>query len=102
MTYKDRFIWDDEKESENIKKHGVNFKDAADAFDDLFAYDEFDTENSTAQEDRFKRIAENCFICYAIVYTERGKLTRLISARRATNKEREEYEREFKTSMGIF
>lgn len=91
------FSWDIRKAILNFEKHGVSFEEAVTAFDDENGLDWADTEHSKA-EDRRKRLAlsdvERILI---IVYTTRrlanGKeTTRLISARRASYRERKAYE----------
>jgi uncharacterized DUF497 family protein len=50
--YKDRYIWNNEKNALNQKKHGISFEEAAGVFDDPFSYEVFDEDNST-DEDRW-------------------------------------------------
>ena len=87
------FEWDDEKYQINIKKHGIYFEDAAHVFLDknaLFYYDELHSDD----EDRIKVIGmvENVL---SVIYTERGEKNRIISARHATKKERNDYYGQF-------
>lgn len=89
-----RFEWDDEKEKYNIRTHGLDFTTAARVFDDenrLELYDEAHSE----YEDRYQTIGiiDDIMIVAFVVYTERDNDTiRLISARRATKKERDMYD----------
>jgi uncharacterized DUF497 family protein len=87
-----KFEWDDEKDARNLAKHGVSFDEAASVFDDPLYIDFFDPEHS-ATEHRYIRVgcSERRRIL-VVSYTERGSAIRLISARPATNKEREAYE----------
>lgn len=78
--------WDDNKAAINVKKHGVSFKRAAEIFLDENRYDAFD-ELHSYYEDRYITIGMVDNIL-TVVYTERGDATRLISARKATKKER--------------
>jgi uncharacterized DUF497 family protein len=40
--YKDRFIWNNEKNVLNKKKHKIGFEEASGVFDDPFAVEVFD------------------------------------------------------------
>lgn len=89
LTYE----WDKRKEASNIKKHGVSFHEASTVFLDSVSLTFFDPDNSD-DEDRFITlgIATTGRMLF-ISHTDRGTVTRLISAREATKKEREEYEK---------
>lgn len=85
--------WDDDKAAINKRKHGIRFEKAAEIFLDEYRIEDFDEEHSF-DEDRIKVIGlvENVLV---VIYTERGKKYRLISARRATKREKEEYYGQF-------
>lgn len=83
-----QFEWDDEKEKINIHKHGIDFTTAARVFKDenrLELYDELHSD----QEERYITIGIIDGVAYLVmvVYTEREEAIRLISARKATNRE---------------
>ena len=84
------FEWDLEKERINIRKHGVSFSEAEEAFRDELAIDDFDESHSTAEERRFALIGRSLTRLLFVSYTVRGKnAVRLISARKANrNQER--------------
>ena len=85
--------WDDNKSSLNWKKHKIYFEDAARVFLDDNRIDEFDEEHSDFEERRkVIGMVENILF---VVYTERGEKLRLISARNATRKEKEDYYGQF-------
>ena len=85
--------WDDNKASLNWKKHKIYFEDAARVFLDDNRIDEFDEEHSDVEERRkVIGMVENVLF---VVYTERGEKLRLISARNATRKEKEDYYGQF-------
>ena len=86
--------WDDKKYEINIKKHGVYFEDAARIFLDEYRYDDFDEIHSNF-EDRIKTVGFVMNVL-AVIYTERGDRTRIISARRADRDEETEYFGQFK------
>ena len=86
------FEWDPEKERVNIQKHKIDFRVAAQVFDDenaVIYYDERHSDN----EDRY--IAIGCInervTVVTVVYTMRPETYRIISARLATKEERKEY-----------
>ena len=84
-----KFEWDDEKYQINIKKHGIYFDDAVNVFLDDNALYYSDDEHSDGEE-RFK-IVGMVEKVLAVIYTERGEINRIISARHATKKERNDY-----------
>ena len=88
------FDWDEEKAKSNLTKHGVSFDEATSVFDDLLFLVFADPQHSI-DEQRFLIMGESLKGRLLVVsYTERGKKTRLISARLATRKERKAYESE--------
>ena len=84
-----RFEWDDEKNVANIEKHGVSFEIAAKVFEDPNYIELYDSEHSS-DEDRYIAIGYVQKVLF-VVFTERGKNVRLISARIATKQERSMY-----------
>ena len=87
------FEWDEAKARANERKHGVSFDEARTVFGDAFALHQYHGPHSW-KEDRFIIIGtseqERVLL---VVYVERTELTmRLISARRATARERKTYE----------
>lgn len=83
------FEWNDEKAKLNKIKHGVSFKVAAKVFADENRIEIHDDTHSQ-DEDRWQVIGKVEDILF-VVYTERGDITRLISARKANYYERCEY-----------
>ncbi len=81
--------WDDEKNEINIRKHGISLKAACYVFADPHRKWWLDVQHSVSEK-RYKTLGRIGKIVFA-VYTERGDVIRLISARRATEKEREVY-----------
>ena len=86
-----RIRYDPAKAAGNARKHGVSFADAEGVFKDPLA---LTIEDPDAQgERRYAAIGlGNLSELLVVVYAERGEEYRLISARRATRKERKAYE----------
>ena len=90
-----KFAWDQNKAYSNLAKHGISFYEAKSVFYDEFAIQFFDDENSSLSEDRFLMLgmsneARVLVVCHC--ERERGETIRIISARKATSKERKYYE----------
>lgn len=90
------FAWDARKATRNLKKHGVSFEEAATVFADPEALEWEDLEHSR-DENRFKRLGiSSQGRVLILVYSYRGmkdgkETLRIITARRASPKEREAY-----------
>jgi len=86
-----KFEWDRAKAEANWKKHGVSFELATTVFRDAFAIEYLD-EREDYGEARFVLIgmAEGQ-VLLCVVHTERDEKIRIISARRATQYEQEQY-----------
>lgn len=83
------YQWDLGKANANLRKHGVDFADAVAVFSDDFAItiqdERFEEERSiTIGVDAFGRVL-------VVIYTWRDDEIRLISARKATRTERQQY-----------
>jgi len=86
-----QFEWDGDKALSNQKKHEVTFEDATSIFLDRNSLTIDDTKHS-AQEKRLVTLGQAVdgrFL--VVVHTERGDRIRIISARRASKKERAQY-----------
>ena len=92
MTF--HFKWDVHKAAANQRKHGVTFSEAQAVFTDDLAITIPDPDHSMA-EDRWVIIGiSKQHRLLVVVYTERSRHIRLISARVATRVERQNYEEE--------
>jgi uncharacterized DUF497 family protein len=87
-----RFEWDETKRRSNLKRHGFDFLDA----ERIFA-----SETFSLQDDRFDygeiRVLTIGILSgrvVAVVHTQRGELTRIISIRKALKNEEETYFKE--------
>ncbi len=83
------FDWDEDKRLANVRNHAIDFEDAMTIFD---------RDIVTVEDNRFD-YGEQRFITFgllkgrviAVVHTERGAITRIISARKATKYEQITY-----------
>ena len=88
------FEWDRCKAEANIRKHGVSFEEAQTVFTDPLAITLPDPDHSE-DEERFIDIGMSDNQRVLVVgYTERGQRIRLITARKASARERTQYEEE--------
>jgi uncharacterized DUF497 family protein len=86
------FEWDDDKAKANKKKHKVSFEEASTVFGDPLSRTIFDPLHSD-EEDRFIILGEsNRRRLLVVVFTDRDDRIRVISARIATRRERQDYE----------
>jgi uncharacterized DUF497 family protein len=104
VSYRTRFDWDAAKARQNRAAHDISFDEAAIVLgqDDaeIYLLEFYDDEHSTG-EDRFSTfgsLPQDRAIVLRITWTEReddaGPITRIISARPATPKQRSEYAEE--------
>ena len=90
------FEWDAAKARANLRKHGIDFADAATALEDQSALTMQDA--LSGEEERWITLGMDALgRVLAVVYTFRDDKIRLISARRATPRERYQYHYEGKS-----
>ncbi len=90
-----RFEWDEKKNRQNIRKHGVSFEEAQSVFLDDHAMRFYDPDHSE-DEDRFLMLGLSFTLRILVVchcYREPDAVIRIISARKATRQERVYYGR---------
>jgi len=88
-----KFEWDEKKNQKNIEKHGISFEEATSVFEDdesLIIADDVHSDN----EERFILIgfsfkANLLVVCHC--YRQKDSIIRIISARKADSKERQQY-----------
>lgn len=86
------FEWDDSKRISNLRKHGIDFLDVPAVFGEAIV---------TVEDDRFN-YGEERFVTFgllqghviAVVHTENEDYIRIISVRKATKHEQENYFRQ--------
>lgn len=87
-----KFEWDRRKATSNLSKHGVSFEEALTVFGDSLARI-FDDEDHSIEEQRQIIIGHSdkerlLVVCFAA----QGESVRIFSARKATKRERRDYE----------
>ena len=89
-----RFEWDENKNRENRKKHGVSFEIAMEVFDDPFSLTSQD--RIVEGEERLWTLGRvedlNIFVVHTVVDERDEEVIRIISARKTTPRERAFYE----------
>ena len=80
------FEWDENKNTANIEKHGIDFKRAQRIWDETPVEI---SRSSERGEERIVVIGELEAVCLTVVYTERQGNIRIISARASNRKERQ-------------
>lgn len=89
------FEWDLKKAASNRRKHGITFEDAMQVFDDPFAFALQDRiEDGEGRWQTIGMVEGVLVLLVAHTVKESGQheIIRIISARRATRKERTRYE----------
>ena len=84
------YQWNRDKAANNLRKHGIDFADAVSVLSDDLAVT---IPDERFDEERFVTIGVDAFgRVLVVVYTIRNDETRIISARKATRQERQQYE----------
>lgn len=89
----DSFEWDHSKAIENRRAHRVSFEEATLAVSDPFAIEWLDTREDYGEE-RVVLVSMSQGQLLTVVYTERDERVRIISARKATRHEQDDYYRQ--------
>ncbi len=92
MSY--QFEWNAAKAAANFRKHGVTFEEAVTVFGDPLAVNMPDPAHSEFEERYLVLGMSNLQHLLVVAYAERGDRTRLITAREANRRERNDYEEE--------
>ena len=86
------FEWDEAKNQSNINKHLISFEEAQ----TIFEGEVLTVADDRYAEERYMSFGELVLadgsLVIAVVHTERGERTRLISARKASRRERRQYD----------
>lgn len=88
------FEWSPAKARANLKKHRVSFEEAKSVFFDEYARQFFDDEHSESEERFIMLGLSDRSRVLVVCHCERspGQVIRLISARKATSRERNYYQ----------
>ena len=92
-----KFEWDKNKNRSNQEKHGIDFNDAKEVFNDANRTNSEDNRYDYGEK-RWITIGKMYKAIIVVVYTIR-KATRIISERMANKKERQEYYNKENTSL---
>ncbi len=82
------FEWDERKSNTNLQKHHIDFQDAIHVFLDP---NRLDDEDYNTAEERYRTIGLMHGRVIFVAYTWREERIRIISARKATRHERQQY-----------
>ena len=90
------FEWDELKNQKNQKKHGVSFEEAREVFDDPLHIAKLDHRYSYFEE-RWLTLgstkSHQILVVANLFFTDEGEeIIRIISARQANSKEKQQYE----------
>jgi uncharacterized protein len=86
------FQWDENKARTNLAKHGVSFEEATTVFGDPLSLTIPDPAHSQVEDRSILLGKSHLQKLLVVVHTERGDSIRIISARRASRRERKNYE----------
>lgn len=92
-----KFEWDEHKNKINQEKHGVSFEEAEEVFDDALQISKLDKRFNYFEE-RWITLGvtkkETILVVANLFFSDDGEeIIRIISARKANNKERNVYEK---------
>ena len=80
------FEWDEEKNRQNQAKHGIGFEEAKAIWEGWTLTEQDDGGHSEVRERTYGLLRGVVVVC--VIHTLRGEKIRIISARRATKRER--------------
>ena len=86
------FEWDTHKADTNKKKHGVSFQEAASVFADGLSVTYHDPDHSVTERRHITIGQSRMGRTLMVSHTDRGEAVRIISARKLTRQERNQYE----------
>jgi hypothetical protein len=87
-----QFEWDADKAAANLRKHDVSFDEAVSVFGDPLSVLLPDPDHSVGEE-RYLVLGQSTRgRLFVVAFVERSARTRIINARLATRREREDYE----------
>ncbi len=84
------FEWDENKNQQNLKKHQISFEEAVEIFNG-FVFTAIDERYDYDETREISIGAIQGVVIITVIHTERNGNIRIISARKATPKERRQY-----------
>jgi uncharacterized protein len=93
-----KFEWDANKNASNLAKHGIAFEEAATIFEGPVFTLADEGSPDEVRERSYGLIDGITVIC--VIHTDRGEATRIISARKATRRERQLFNAYLKKASG--
>ena len=94
------FEWDEDKNRQNVAKHGVSFELAQQIFDG-FTVDRIDDRFAYEEMRELSLGVAGSVTILAVVHTDRDGTCRMISARQADGKEKKHYEKEIRKTFDV-
>ena len=86
------FEWDENKSKNNAKKHGFAFNEILEVFSDPYLTEIYDIDHSIEGENRYKCLGRlGGLLIILVVISDDNGMRRILSARKATTKERTWY-----------
>ena len=85
------YEWDENKNFVNLAKHGVDFNVACDVFSDPYAIVHYNRTINNEIRDQIIGKINNEIVILFVVFTKRKNIIRIISARKASSRERAIY-----------
>lgn len=93
-----RFEWEEAKRATNIAKHGIDFLDVPEIFDGpMLVGPDFRKDYGESRKIGFGFMRRRL---RAVVFTERGKVIRILSARKANSREEARYQEAIQNELG--
>jgi len=86
-----KFEWDENKAAANLAKHGISFDMAARVFFDPMHFSTPDTKHDYGEQRINTTGSTDGILIATVTHTDRNGITRIISARHASRKERKKY-----------
>jgi hypothetical protein len=84
-----QFEWDENKNIQNLQKHGISFEEAQEIFDGI-VFTNIDDRFDYGEIREISIGSIQGVIIVTVTHTERAEFTRIISARKATPRERKQ------------
>ena len=88
------FEWDPRKATQNQRKHGVSFHEAATVYADPLAVTYHDPDHSVSEQRYITVRISNAGRLLIVAHADRGETIKIISARKTTLRERKHFEQE--------